>query len=84
MLEVESFWLICKLKEGNGFQDWHQGLACNGQIVYTIVVNLGSKEIQVDAEEINIDDIAYTADVQPPSASDNFDREYEDINDDVP
>jgi hypothetical protein len=48
------------LKEGDGFQDWHQDL------VYTIVVNLGSFEIQADAEEIdkdNIDGIAYAADV---------------------
>ncbi len=82
LFEVESVWLIRKLKEGNGFQDWHQDLACNGQIVYTIVVNLGAKEIQVDAEEIDIDDIAYAADVQPPSASENSDRNYEDINND--
>ena len=51
--EVKSVWLIWKLIESNGFQDWHQDLACNGQTVYTIVVELGSFEIQVDAEEIN-------------------------------
>jgi hypothetical protein len=44
-LEVQSVWLIWKLKEGDGFQDWHQDLACNGQTVYTIVVNLGSFEL---------------------------------------
>jgi hypothetical protein len=32
-LEVQSVWLIWKLKEGNGFQNWHQDLACNGKTV---------------------------------------------------
>jgi hypothetical protein len=65
-LEVQSTWLILKLKEGNGFQDWHEILACNGQTVRTIVVNLGSFEILADAEEINkanVDNIAYSADI---------------------
>jgi hypothetical protein len=52
-LEVQSVWLIWKLKEDNGFQDWHQDLANNGQTVYTIVVNLGSLELQTVAREIN-------------------------------
>jgi hypothetical protein len=69
-LEVQSVWLIWILKEGNGIQDWHQDLACNGQTVYTVIVNLGSFEIQADTEEINKDDIdtiAYAADIQPPT-----------------
>jgi hypothetical protein len=41
-LEGQSVWLIRKLKEGNGFQDWHQYLASYGQTVYTVVVDLGS------------------------------------------
>ncbi len=49
--------------------------------MYTIVVNLGTKEILVGAKEIDIDDIAYAADVQPLSESDNPDLDYEEVND---
>jgi hypothetical protein len=48
-LEVQSVWLIQKLKEDDGFQDWHQDLACNCQTVYTLIVNLGSFELQADS-----------------------------------
>jgi hypothetical protein len=72
------------LKEGNGFQDWHRDLVCYCQTVYTTVVTLGSFEIQADAEEINkedINDVAYAADIQPPSAFDNSDGYYEGVTD---
>jgi hypothetical protein len=45
---------------------------------------LGSFEIQADAEEINkdnVDNVAYAADVQPPSAFDNSDEDDEGITD---
>jgi hypothetical protein len=41
-LEVKSVSLIQKQKEGAGFQNWHIDVAKNGQIVYTIFVNIGS------------------------------------------
>ncbi len=75
-LEVQSVWLIWKLKEGNGFQDWHQDFACNGQTVYTIIVNLGSLELQAVAGEIdkgNIDNVAYAPDIGPTSPFKNSD-----------
>ncbi len=43
---------------------------CNGQTVYTIVVNLGSLELQVVAGEINninVENVAYAPDVEPTS-----------------
>ncbi len=49
--------------------------------MYTIVVDLGIKEILVGAKEIDIDDVAYAADVQPLSESDNPDLDYEEVND---
>ncbi len=78
-LEVQSVWLIWKLKDGSSFQDLNQNLACNGQTVYTIVVNLGSLELQAIAGEIdkdNIVNIAYAPDIEPTSLLDNSsDRE---------
>jgi hypothetical protein len=53
MPEVNSVLLIRKQKEGTGFQNWHIDLAKNGQIVYTICVNIGSMDIQADSGEIN-------------------------------
>jgi hypothetical protein len=44
LLEVESVWLIRKSKPDNRFQVSHQDLFHFGQIVKTIVINLGSKE----------------------------------------
>jgi hypothetical protein len=49
-LQVQSISLIWKQKGGAGFQDWHIDLANNGQTVYTICVNIGSKDIPVDGE----------------------------------
>ncbi len=41
--EVESMRLIRKSNPDAGFQVWHQGLSHFGQIVKTILINLGSK-----------------------------------------
>jgi hypothetical protein len=79
LLEVKSIWRICMLKEGDGFQQWHQDLACNGQILYTIVVILGSKKILAYVEEIDIDKIAYGVDVQLTNDTDNSIGNYEDV-----
>jgi hypothetical protein len=83
-LEVQSVWLIWKLKEGNGFQDWHQDLVNNGQTVYTVVVNLGSLELQAVAGEIsnlNVDNYAYAPDVEAISPFNNSDRDDEGVTD---
>jgi hypothetical protein len=48
-LEVKSVLLSRNQKEGAGFQDWHIDLAKNGQIVFTICVNIGSLDIQADS-----------------------------------
>ena len=48
--------------------------------MYTIVVNLGPKEVPKDAEKIDIDNIAFDADIQPTNDADNSDGNYEDIN----
>jgi hypothetical protein len=81
-LEVQSVWIIWTLKEGDGFHDRHQDLANNGQTVYTIVINLGSLELQAVAGEINninIDDYAYAHDVEATSFCNNFDRDGEGV-----
>ncbi len=43
-LEVDYMWLICKSKQDNKFLMWHQDLSHYGQIVKTIIINLGSTE----------------------------------------
>jgi hypothetical protein len=68
------------LKEGNGFQDWHQDLANNVQTLYTIVVNLGSLELQAVAgkiSNINDDDVAYAPDIELTSPFNNSDGDDE-------
>ncbi len=75
--EVKSVWLIWKLKEGDGFQGWHIDLANNGQTINTIVVNLGSLELQAVAGEINnlnVDNDVYAPGVEAISPFNNSDR----------
>jgi hypothetical protein len=60
-LEVKSVSLICKQKEGAGFQNWHIDLANNGQTVYTICVNIGSLDIPADSVEINYPNANFNA-----------------------
>jgi hypothetical protein len=43
-LFVDMVWLLCKSKEGDGFQGWHKDLALGKQITKAIVINLESKE----------------------------------------
>jgi hypothetical protein len=44
-LSVDLVWLLCKSKEGDGFQGWHKDFLLGQQIITkTIVINLGSKE----------------------------------------
>jgi hypothetical protein len=45
-LTVAQVWLIHKSKEGHGFQGWHQDKV--GNIKCTIVVNLGSEDVNAD------------------------------------
>jgi hypothetical protein len=76
-LEVQSVWLIWKLKEDDGFQDWHQDLVNNGRTVYTIIVNLGSLELEAVTGEINnikVDNYAYAHDVEATSLFNDSDR----------
>jgi hypothetical protein len=44
-LSLDLVWLLCKSKEGNGFQRWHKDFYLGGQITKTIVINVGSKVI---------------------------------------
>ncbi len=58
--------LIWKQKEGAGFQNRHLDFAKNGQIVYTIYVDIGSLDIQADSGEtnyLNANKNAYALDV---------------------
>jgi hypothetical protein len=43
-LSVDLVWLLCKSKEGDGFQGWHKDFLLGRQITKTMVINLGSKE----------------------------------------
>ncbi len=45
-LSVDLVRLLCKSKEGDGFQGWHKDFFLGGQITKTIVVNIGSKKRQ--------------------------------------
>jgi hypothetical protein len=78
-LEVQSVLLIQKQKEGAGFQDWHIDFANNGQAVYTICVNIGSKDILVDGEinypNANTDAYAPDIDVDEGEAKESYVRD---------
>jgi hypothetical protein len=43
-LSVDLVCLLCKSKEGDGFQGWHKDFLLGQQITKTIVINVGSKE----------------------------------------
>jgi hypothetical protein len=43
-LSVDMVWLLCKSKEGDGFQGWHKDFWLGQRITKTIVINVGSKE----------------------------------------
>ena len=43
-LSIDLVWLLCKSKEGDGFQGWHKEFVLGKRITKTIVINLGSKE----------------------------------------
>ena len=43
-LSVDLVRLLCKTKEGDGFQGWHKDFYMGGRITKTIVINVGSKE----------------------------------------
>jgi hypothetical protein len=47
-------WLLCKSKQGDGFQGWHKDLALGQQITKTIVINLGSQDKEGATEENNL------------------------------
>jgi hypothetical protein len=62
-LSVDLVWLLCKSKEGDGFQGWHKDVSLGQQITKTIVINVGSKER--DNEEITgsfDNDVSFKAD----------------------
>jgi hypothetical protein len=42
-LSVDFVWLLCKSKEGDGFQGWHKDFLLVQRITKTIVINVGSK-----------------------------------------
>jgi hypothetical protein len=54
-LSVNLVWLLCKSKEGDGFQGWHKDFYMGGQITKTIVVNLGSKERENEETPVSFD-----------------------------
>ncbi len=43
-LSIDLVWLLCKSKEGDGFQGWHKKKSLGQQITKTIVINVQSKE----------------------------------------
>ncbi len=43
-LSVDLVWLLCKSKEGDGFQGWHKDFLLGQGVTKTIVINVGSKE----------------------------------------
>ncbi len=43
-LSIDLVWLLCKSKEGDGFQGWHKDFLLGQQIANTVVINVGSKE----------------------------------------
>ncbi len=43
-LSVDLVWLLCKSKEGDGFQGWQKDFLLGQQITKTIVIYVGSKE----------------------------------------
>jgi hypothetical protein len=43
-LSIDLVWLLCKSKEGDGFQGWHKHFSLGQQITKTIVINVGSKD----------------------------------------
>ncbi len=43
-LSMDLVWLLCKSKEGDGFQGWHTDFSLGQRITKTIVINVGSKE----------------------------------------
>ena len=43
-LSVDLVWLLCKSREGDGFQGWHKDFSLGQQITKTFVINAGSKE----------------------------------------
>ncbi len=47
-LSVDLVWLLHKSKEGDGFQGWHKDFYMGGLITKTIVINIGSKEINYE------------------------------------
>ncbi len=44
-LSIDLVWMLCKSKEGDGFQGWHKDFYMGGQITKTIAINVGSKVI---------------------------------------
>jgi hypothetical protein len=43
-LSVDLVWLLCKSKEGDGFQGWHKDFLLGKRIAKTIIINVGSQE----------------------------------------
>jgi hypothetical protein len=43
-LSVNLVWLLCKSKEGDGFQGWHKDFLLGQRITKTIVINVGSNK----------------------------------------
>jgi hypothetical protein len=63
-LSVDLVWLLCKSKEGDGFQEWHKDFYMGGQITKTIVINVGSKEINNEKTTRSFDnDVSFEVDV---------------------
>jgi hypothetical protein len=54
-LSINLVWLLCKSKESDGFQGWHKDFYMGGQITKTIVVNVGSKEIENEDTPVSFD-----------------------------
>ncbi len=63
-LPIDLVWLLCKSKEGDGFQGWHKDFYMGGQITKTIVINVGSKGRDTEETTRSFDnDVSFEVDV---------------------
>jgi hypothetical protein len=61
-LSADLVWLLCKSKQGDGFQGWHKDFYMGGQITKTIVSNVGSKVIN-NEDTARSFDVSFEVDV---------------------
>ncbi len=62
-LSVDLAWLLRKSKEGDGFKGWHKDFSLGQKITKTIVINVGSKERDIEETTGSFDnDVSFKVD----------------------